>query len=108
MKDPRKRRGIRHRQVSILAVAACAVLAGCSSYVAIGQWAADLSQDLLKRLGCKYHEDRKQYIAPSEPTIRRTLQSVDADEMDQAASGIAESVRWIARKAERALKIIGA
>lgn len=84
LKDPRKRRGIRHSQVSVLTVAACAVLAGCSSYVAIGQWAADLSQELLKRLGCKYHEDRKQFIAPSEPTIRRTLQSVDADEMDQA------------------------
>lgn len=43
LKDPRKLRGIRHSQISILAVAACAVFAGCSSYVAIGQWAADLS-----------------------------------------------------------------
>ncbi|MGH3873988.1 MAG: transposase family protein [Pseudonocardiaceae bacterium] len=35
--DPRKRRGIRHRLLSILALAAAAVVAGARSYVAAGQ-----------------------------------------------------------------------
>jgi len=83
LKDPRKRRGIRHSQISILAVAVCACLSGARSYAAIGEWAAALPQDLLRRLGCKWHEDKRRYIPPSEPTLRRTLQSVDADELDR-------------------------
>lgn len=83
LKDPRKRRGIRHSQVSILAVAVCACLSGARSYAAIGEWAAELPQDLLRRLGCRWHEEKRRYIPPSEPTIRRTLQSVDADELDR-------------------------
>jgi DDE_Tnp_1-associated len=39
--DPRSRRGIRHRFVSVLALAVCAVLAGARSYVAIAEWAHD-------------------------------------------------------------------
>lgn len=81
--DPRKKRGIRHKQVSILAIAVCAVLSGARNFVAIGEWAADLSQELLKRLGSRRSELTGQYVAPSEPTIRRTLQSVDADELDR-------------------------
>ncbi len=41
--DPRKRRGIRHRQANILAVAICATLSGMRSFVAIGEWAARLA-----------------------------------------------------------------
>ncbi len=84
IKDPRKRRGIRHQQVAVLAVAVCAVLSGCRSYSAIGEWAADLPQRLLKRLGCR--RDLGRYIPPSEPTLRRSLQSVDPDEVDEAIS----------------------
>ena len=40
--DPRARRGIRHRLVTMLALAVCAVLAGARSYVAIAEWAHDL------------------------------------------------------------------
>jgi len=81
--DPRKPRGIRHKQESILAVAICAVLSGARSFVAIGDWAQNMSQEVLARLGCRYHEEQKKYIPPSEPTIRRTLQSVDPDELDR-------------------------
>lgn len=81
--DPRKRRGIRHRQTSILAVAACACVAGARSFAAIAEWAADLSQDVLGRLGCRWHGEKRRHIAPSEPTIRRTLQTIDADRFDQ-------------------------
>jgi hypothetical protein len=82
--DPRKKRGIRHPQASILAVAVCALLSGAKSFVAIGEWAAGLSQDILRRLGCRYSPRLKRYVPPSEPTLRRTLQSVDAQEVDQA------------------------
>lgn len=83
LKDPRKRRGIRHSAASTLAVAACAVLSGARSFLAIGEWAADLPQDLLRRLGCRLHPEKRIYMPPSEPTLRRHLQSVDADEFDR-------------------------
>lgn len=82
--DPRKRRGIRHQQTPILAIAVCAILSGARSYTAIAEWAADLTQEQLSRFQCRYDLNKGKYIAPSEPTIRRTLQSVDANEVDRA------------------------
>jgi len=81
--DPRKLRGIRHNQTSILAVAICAVLCGARSFVAIEEWAKDLSQDMLRRLRCRRDPNTGKFIPPSEPTIRRMLQSVDPDEVDR-------------------------
>ena len=49
--DPRDRRGRRHTLVSVLLTAACAVLTGARSYLAIGQWARHAPQDALARLG---------------------------------------------------------
>ncbi len=83
LKDPRKPRGIRHSITSTLAVAICAILSGARSYLAIGDWAAELSQNLLRRLGCRYNPEKRAYIPPSEPTIRRHLQSIDADDLDR-------------------------
>ena len=81
--DPRARRGVRHGLVTILAVAVCAVLAGARSYVAIAEWAHDLTPVMRLRLGVRRS-------APSESTIRRTLQAVDADALDAVIS------RWLA------------
>jgi len=83
IRDPRKPRGIRHTQVTVLAVAICALLSGAKSFIGIGEWAASLSQELLKRLGCRYNQRLRKYVHPSEPTLRRALQSVNADEVDQ-------------------------
>ena len=94
LKDPRKRRGIRHSASSTLAVATCAVLSGARNFLAIGEWAADLPQDLLRRLGCRLHPEKRIYIPPSEPTLRRHLQSVDADEFDRIIN------EWLAQQAE--------
>jgi predicted transposase YbfD/YdcC len=47
------------------------------SYVAIGEWAKELSQEMLEKLGSKRSQ------APSESTIRRVLQAVDAKEVDR-------------------------
>jgi hypothetical protein len=53
------------------------------SFAGIAQWGKELSQELLKRLGCRWDWNKAKYIAPSEPTIRRTLQSIDAEEVDR-------------------------
>lgn len=83
--DPLGRRGVRHGLVTILAVAVGAVLAGARSYVAIAEWAHDLTPVMRLRLGVRR-------AAPSESTIRRTLQAVDADALDAVIS------RWLAAR----------
>jgi predicted transposase YbfD/YdcC len=82
--EPRKARGIRHGKISILAVAICALLSGAKGFNAIGEWAAGCSQSILRKLWCRWDRRKKKYIPPSEPTIRRLLQQVDAVEVDRA------------------------
>jgi hypothetical protein len=94
IRDPRKRRGIRHSQISILAIGICACLSGMRSFAAISQWAKGLSQTLLERLGCSWDWNKAKYRAPSEPTLRRTIQSVDADEVDSRVGG------WLAEQSK--------
>jgi predicted transposase YbfD/YdcC len=59
----------------ILALAACAVVAGARSFVAIAEWAAGAAPTALARLGVSGE-------APSESTIRRTLSRVDGNGLD--------------------------
>lgn len=66
-----------------MAIALCAMLSGCSSFTTMGEWAKRCSQSLLKRLGCDFHEAKQCYVAPSEPTIRRILQSQDVKVLEQ-------------------------
>ncbi|MEU6603818.1 transposase family protein [Streptomyces shenzhenensis] len=40
MPDPRDPRGVRHRLAVVLALTACAVLAGATSLLAVGEWIA--------------------------------------------------------------------
>ena len=84
--DPRCRRGVRHQLVVVLGVAACAVLAGARSYVAIAEWAHDLPAPVRIRLGI-YRS------APSESAIRRVLQAIDPHLLDRTVSG------WLAARA---------
>jgi len=81
--DLRKARGKRHSVVTVLAIAICAMLSGSKHYNSIWEWTRRASQSMLKRLGCRYHEEKKRYIPPSEPTIRRILQSVPAEEVEK-------------------------
>ena len=80
--DPRKKRGVRHQVASILTIVAAAALAGCRSLRSVADFAADLPPDALQRLGARRHPVTGMFIAPSEPTIRRTVQGIDADEAD--------------------------
>jgi predicted transposase YbfD/YdcC len=60
---------------SVLAVALCAVLAGARSFTAIGEWAANASQQVLAGLGVGA-------CAPSESCVRRTLQNLEGERLD--------------------------
>jgi hypothetical protein len=83
--DPRKRRGVRHPLICILAIATCASLSGARSFEAIAQWAGELSREALRRLG------GKRATPPSEKCFRLTLQRLDAAAFDQ------QICSWLAR-----------
>jgi hypothetical protein len=81
--DPRQRRGVRHGMASLLTVAAAAVVAGARSFAAIGEWAADASQEVLAALGIRCNARVGRHLPPDEATLRRALQKVDPDEVDR-------------------------
>ncbi|MEV0505687.1 ISAs1 family transposase [Streptomyces spectabilis] len=74
--DPRDRRGRRHTLASVLLTAACAVLAGARSYLAIGQWARHAPQDTLARLGICARGPLGVRVPASLSTVRRVLVAV--------------------------------
>jgi hypothetical protein len=90
--ESRKRRGIRHDQTAVLAVAICAVLGGARSYVAIAEWAKRCEQNQLRRLGLRRTGRTGLYQPPSEATIRRVLQGIDAEQVDRALTGWVSSL----------------
>ena len=85
--DPRKQRGRRHKMISVLAISICAILSNARGFTAIAEWAKRCPQNMLKRLWCKYDTEKQCFTPPSEPTIRRVLQRVDAEQVDQVLSG---------------------
>jgi predicted transposase YbfD/YdcC len=87
--DHRKPQGIRHPLSSVVAIATASVLAGASSFDAIGQFAGQLPQEVLAKLGCRWHEGRQQFVTPSPDTIGRCLTRLDADRLDQIVG------RWL-------------
>lgn len=82
--DPRKPRGLRHGLVYVLALAACAVLSGATSLLAVSEWAADAPPSVLDRLGARCCPLSGTRPVPCETTIRRTLARLDADALDRA------------------------
>jgi len=90
--DPRSRHGRRHGLAGVLAIAAAAVLAGARSYTAIAEFAAEVPQATLARLGSFQRPYADWWAAPSEATLRRVLQQVDADALDRVVGG------WLAEQ----------
>ena len=75
--EPRRRCGIRHRAVVVLAFAVAAVLAGADSVTAIIEWAADAPPEVLQALGAR-RDRRGRRVPPSASTFRRLLRLLDA------------------------------
>jgi hypothetical protein len=73
LSDPRGRRGRRHPFLSVLMIAAAAVVAGARSYAAIGQWARNAPQTALTRTGARVLPVLGIRVAPSGATIRRVI-----------------------------------
>jgi len=84
--DPRKPRGVRHPVVTVTAIALLAALSGARSFAATAEWAQGLSRETLRKLGSK------RWKPPSEPTIRRVLQGLNADDVD------AKTGAWMMRQ----------
>ena len=78
----RRPRGLRHREGTVLSIAIAAVLAGRRGYTALAEWAAELTQAQLKRLRARYNPRTQRFEPPSEPTLRRVLQSADVAALD--------------------------
>jgi DDE_Tnp_1-associated len=91
--DPRDPRGVRHALVGLLALSACAVLAGATSLLAIGEWIADAPPQVLDRLGARYDPLTRRHRVPDEATVRRVLTRIDGDALDCAVG------RWLGDRA---------
>src|SRR6266545_2509075 len=57
------------------------------SYAAIAEFAREVPQQTLARLGIWQRPWSTWWVAPSETTLRRVLQQVDADELDRVVGG---------------------
>ncbi|MFJ3310845.1 ISAs1 family transposase [Streptomyces sp. NPDC086549] len=93
--DPRDPRGVRHPLVTLLALTACAVLAGARSLLAVSEWVADAPPALLERLGTAVDPLVPKRSWPAESTIRRLLARIDADALDRAVGA------WLADRQTR-------
>jgi DDE_Tnp_1-associated/Transposase DDE domain len=92
LSDPRSRHGRRHALAGVLAIAAAAVLGGARSYAAVAEFAREVPQPTLARLGMWQRPYSTWWVAPSETTLRRVPQQVDADELDRVVGG------WLAEQ----------
>jgi len=82
MDDPRSVRGRRYPIGGLLAIAACAVLAGAQGYGAIADYAAHLTQPQRRALRCRKRRNGT-YDAPCTTTFWELLNKIDNDELDQ-------------------------
>jgi predicted transposase YbfD/YdcC len=74
-------------------MAIAAVLAGNTSFYAIGQWIAGAGQKTLRTLGARQDPVSGRYVGPDEKTIRRLCTRVDGDALDAALG------RWLQHRA---------
>ncbi|MEU9057042.1 ISAs1 family transposase [Streptomyces sp. NPDC048384] len=96
--DPR---GVRHALVAVLALTACAVLAGATSVPAVSEWIADAPPHILQRLGIRLDPLFPKRLLPAETTVRRLLARIDGDALDRAVG------RWLADRRPKATGLRG-
>jgi hypothetical protein len=79
----RKGQGKRHRIPTVLAIAACAKMAGViGGYAGIASFARNLTRPQRRALYCWYNRRSEQYEVPSESCIVRVLQGISALEVE--------------------------
>ncbi|MFD1661151.1 ISAs1 family transposase [Streptomyces caeni] len=89
--DPRDPRGVRHALTVVLALTACAVLAGATSLLAVGEWIVDTPPQLLELIGVRPDPLCPKRHLPEESTVRRLLARIDGDALDRAVGrGLAD------------------
>ncbi|WP_256098639.1 transposase family protein [Streptomyces agglomeratus] len=96
MPDPRDPRGVRHALVGVLALTACAVLAGATSLLAVGEWITDAPPHVLEHVGVRLDPLFPKRPLPAETTVRRLLARIDGNALDLAVG------RWLADRRNRA------
>ena len=99
--DPCDPRGVRHRLAVVLALTACAVLAGATSLLAVGEWIADAPAHVLEQVGVRPDPLLPKRVLPAETTVRRLLARIDGDALDLAVG------RWLADRRPRATGAAG-
>ena len=93
--DPRSPQGKIHELVFVLACAVVATLAGATCYQEMGRQIADFDQSLLEKLGASWNYFEGKFDAPSEATLRRVLQRIDAAVLDRLVGA------WLAERVHR-------
>ena len=78
----RKARGRRHPLPSVLACAACGVLAGAEGIAEMAEIVAGMEQRQLRALRCYRRRATGRYEPPSESTLRRALSGLAAEQFD--------------------------
>jgi hypothetical protein len=79
----RKGQGKRHRMPTVLAIAACAKMAGVmGGYAGVASYARNLTRPQRRALHCWYHERTGEYEVPSESCFVRVLQGVSPREVE--------------------------
>lgn len=68
--------GAPHRLAAILAPTACAVLAGATSLVAVGEWIADAAAHVLAEVGAGPDPLLPWRVLPAETTVRPLMAHV--------------------------------
>lgn len=102
--DHRKARGIRHPLSSILTVCVAAMLSGCHNATEIAEWAADLPEDALARLSVRRSPKTGKSVAPSEPTVRRTLNAIDNQALDDLVCKVLQELVGASRSDDKEKK----
>lgn len=86
VEDPRHRRGRIHPLPTVLALAACAVVAGQTRLQAIAEWARDLTDETYAALGVVYDVVDGVFVPPSPATFARVFALLEASALEHAAT----------------------
>ncbi|WTL37337.1 ISAs1 family transposase [Streptomyces brevispora] len=99
--DRRDPRGVRHRLAVVLALSACAVPAGATSLLAVGEWIADAPAHVLEQVGARSDPLLPKRVLPAETAVRRLMGRLDGDALDRTVGS------WLADRRPKATGTAG-